>query len=157
VVSSKRRVNPPSGPFLRPDAIRLLSVAVNDAHTVLHDHPGDRFHVDAFNHGMKALYSSEWHDVVAALRDGEAWAIEPAVYFLQADPRCHRSGYEKERLCRYLSRLTLSEPERRRLAPVVAMALNDQFRPGREKRAWQRLELALTGEPGGVAVQTWRT
>jgi hypothetical protein len=89
------------------------------------------------------LYSPEWEEMVADLRAGDPGAIEPAVVFLEADVRCHRSGYAKEQLCRYLRRMPLPDVARQRLRTIIPSAVDDPRRPERERRAWRLLAASL--------------
>jgi hypothetical protein len=74
-----------------------------------------------------ALFSPEWEAAVDALRRGDADAVEPAVVFLEVDPFCLFSGYEKERLYGYLSHVSLTDDQADRLRRFV-------LRRCREKR-----------------------
>jgi hypothetical protein len=122
-----------------PGAIRSLAAALNTAHEGVREHPGDRAYTDPFHAALAALYSPRWEAVVEAAQRGEEWAFGPAIDFLEADPHCFRSGYYKERLCRYLSRATLAPDQRHRLAVLSTRVLAEPDRPGRERKAWERL------------------
>ena len=127
-----------------PGAIRALAAALNSAHEGVKDHPGDRVYTDPFHAAFAALYSPQWEAVVEGAKGGEEWALAPAIDFLEADPHCFRSGYYKERLCRYLSRAPLAPDQRHRLALVATRVLTQSDRPGRERKAWERLSSAVT-------------
>jgi hypothetical protein len=92
---------------------------------------------------LEALYSPEWEQILERLRVGEPGAIEPAVVFLETDARCHRSGYTKEQLCRYLRRMDLPDVARQRLRAITPAAVGDPRRPERERRAWRLLADSL--------------
>ena len=92
---------------------------------------------------MSEMYPPDWATVVAELQHGDTAAVEPAIVFLEADPRCFRSGYEKEQLCRFLGRAKLTSRQRHRLLAVVVAASQDVHRPMRERRAFARLEASL--------------
>ena len=65
------------------------------------------------------LLTPRWADAMAALKAGDASAIEPAIVFLEVDPYCLFSGYEKERLYGHLSHVTLSDHQADRLRAFV--------------------------------------
>jgi hypothetical protein len=90
------------------------------------------------------MYPPEWGETVTALQHGDRDAVDPAIVFLEADPRCFRSGYQKEELCRFLGRAELTDQQRRRLLNVADRGSNDPRRPLRERRAFRRLEVRLT-------------
>jgi len=89
----------------------------------------------------EALYPPDWLAIVNALQGGDAAAVEPAVVFLETDPWCFRSGYAKERLLRYLSRMELSDESKRRLRRWLLDALGRG--PRREYRLMIRLARTL--------------
>jgi hypothetical protein len=129
-----------------PGAIKAMAAALTTAHQAVNDHPGDPAYTDPFHSALAALYSPQWEAVVTGAQQGESWAFEPAINFLEADPHCFRSGYYKERLCRYLSRAHLTPHQQRRLAVVAARVLAESDRPGRERTAWNRLSTAVSGD-----------
>ena len=108
------------------------------------DHPGNPAYTGPFHAALAVLYSPQWEAVVEGAKQGQHWAFGPAVDFLEADPQCLRSGYYKERLCRYLSRAPLTPDQRRRLAAVASRVPAEADRPGRERKAWARLSSAVT-------------
>jgi hypothetical protein len=62
---------------------------------------------------MDAMYPDPlWVEVKAALRRGERTACEAALVFLEVDPWCFRSGYEKADLMKGVAHLELSAGER---------------------------------------------
>jgi hypothetical protein len=69
--------------------------------------------------GAGSLLGPEWHEVVEALRPGDEQAVEPAIVFLEVDPYCAWSGFEKERLYRFLARAPLTEDDADRLRAFV--------------------------------------
>jgi hypothetical protein len=98
------------------------------------------------------LYSSAWEANVKALQQGDPVAVDASIDFLDADPICFRSGYAKEKLCRFLSRIDLAEVQQTRLVPIVAKALGSQ-RPVREQKQWRQLAMpsvSLYVIPSGV-------
>lgn len=97
---------------------------------------------------LSEMYPPDWSTVVAELQNGDTDAVEPAIVFLEADPRCFRSGYEKEQLCRFLGRAKLTTRQRRRLLAVVVAVSQDLRRPPRERRAFARLEASLVSVTG---------
>ena len=68
----------------------------------------------SFHRAMDEVYPASWWETVAALQRGEVSAVEPAIVFLEADPRFFRSGYVKEALCRFLGRAPLTAQQRNR-------------------------------------------
>ncbi|HXQ43029.1 MAG TPA: hypothetical protein VN816_00185 [Acidimicrobiales bacterium] len=126
-----------------PGAIKAMAAALDAAHAATSIHPGDHVYIDAFHVALAALYSPQWEAVVEGAKRGESWAFAPAVDFLEADPRCFRSGYYKERLCHYLARVDLTPQQRRRLALVTAEVLAESDRPQRELKEWRRLAAAM--------------
>ena len=114
------------------------------AHRQLRQAPlHDRESIERFHAAYWALYSPAWSRIVRGLQAGEAWAVEPAIVFLEARPFCFRSGYATEELCTFLSRIPLTPSQQRRLRPVVLEALADERRRDREKRRWRRLSRVL--------------
>ncbi|HNJ97851.1 MAG TPA: hypothetical protein PLV13_06980 [Ilumatobacteraceae bacterium] len=86
---------------------------------------------------LASLYPPDWPTLMDLLRHGDALDIEPVLAFLEADTRCFRTGYERERLCRLLPRAALTDGQRRQLLAVVTRMSPD--RPGREQRAFAQL------------------
>ena len=123
-----------------------LAERLRAAHPLVQLHPGDRAYTDPFHRAFRALYSPGWEQTIDALRAGDGAAIEPAIVFLEADPSCFRSGYEKERLCPLLSRAELSAAQRDRLLAVAARARDDARRPARERTRFQRMAAQLGAE-----------
>ena len=93
----------------------------------------------SFHRAMDEVYPASWRDTIEALQRGERGAVEPAIVFLEADPRFFRSGYMKEELCRFLGRAPLTLQQRNRLVSVAISAIDDGRRPGRERRAFARM------------------
>jgi hypothetical protein len=77
------------------------------------------------------MYTREDSERLQALSRGDVHAIPWALMFLEADPRCFRAGYVRERLLRYLARSTsqLSTSNARRLRAVLVRAVDDPWRP----------------------------
>lgn len=87
---------------------------------------------------------------VANLAAGHQRAIEEAIGFLEADPWCFRSGYEKQNLIRHLKRAALSEVQRERLGGVVLAAVDGRDRA--EFRHYCRLGCAVWSDALDEAV-----
>jgi hypothetical protein len=98
---------------------------------------------DRLHTALGEMYPPEWHAAMDALRRGDASGVAPALDFLQADAHCFRSGYEKERVCRFLARCELTRKERARLVAVIDRVRTGPARPGRERRAFERLAARL--------------
>jgi hypothetical protein len=137
---------PPVGSRAHRSRREILAAAaeLNECSELVALHPRDAAFTTPWHRAIEAMYPTEWQAVVIALRDGAPWAIDPAIDFVDADPRCFRSGYEKERLCRYLGRIDLEEAQRIRVAVVARRVLDGPPRPDRELRRW-RLLLAAAG------------
>lgn len=93
---------------------------------------------------LAGLYSPDLDEIVERLRNGDPTAVEPAVVFLEADPWCFRSGYLKERLMRYLSRMSLPEAAQERLRDVITTAVGRG--PRRELPMTRRLARAVASQ-----------
>jgi hypothetical protein len=65
--------------------------------------------------GAGALLGPEWQEVIEALKAGDEEAIEPAIVFLEVDPYCLWTGFEKERLYGILARTQLGANDADRL------------------------------------------
>lgn len=89
-----------------------------------------------------------WHELMTALyaptyralhrvRRGDVSSIETLTSFLEADPVCHRSGYAKEEIIRWLTRLDLDASTRARLRAVLFAVIGKPTR--REFRHYIRL------------------
>ena len=121
-----------------------LAGAVREAQAHLDAAPGDDALAAALRAAIDALYTPEWEATLEALDEGDApGAVEAAIDFLTADPRCFRSGYQKEKVCGLLARASLTEGQRERLAPVVDGVLKGEKRPARETKRWEKLFGAL--------------
>lgn len=96
-----------------------------------------------FHAAMAMMYPPEWWATMARLQAGDADAVEAVILFLEADPRCFRSGYEKERICRFVGRCPLTTRQAGRLLDVIDRVRADTRRPGRERRAFERLAARL--------------
>jgi hypothetical protein len=104
----------------------------------------------AARQALRAMYPPETEQSMAALGRGEAMAVGWALVFLEADPRCFRAGYLRERILRYLARMAdhLSEDDKRRLRQVTLAAVDDLWRP----TPWDLArEMRLMGGPGDEA------
>jgi hypothetical protein len=73
----------------------------------------------------------ETEQTTAALGRGDPTAVEWPLVFLEADPRCFRAGYLRERILRYFARMVdhLGEDDKRRLRQVTLAAVDDRWRP----------------------------
>jgi hypothetical protein len=125
-----------------PKQIARLAAELNAADEDLRRHPGNSEYQQLSRMARERLYSPAWEANVTALQQGDEAAVEPSIDFLDADPICFRSGYAKERLCRFLSRIDLTEVQRTRLVPIVTKALGSQ-RPLREQKQWRQLAQAV--------------
>lgn len=114
-------------------------------------HLGDADYQRLSHMARERVYSEEWRASVTELQAANPDAVEPAVDFLDADPKCLPSGYTKETLRQYHTRMDLSDAGRVRLAPIVTRPLADSHRPERERRRWLRLAESL-GLPSGGTV-----
>jgi hypothetical protein len=85
----------------------------------------------SFHVALRAMYPPETQERIAALAAGDTGAVGWAVVFLEADPRCFRAGYLRERMLRFLARMTdlLSADDIQRLRRVVLAAIDDPWRP----------------------------
>jgi hypothetical protein len=87
--------------------------------------------VSLFREALRAMYPPGTKERTGALAAGDADAVEWALVFLEADPRCFRAGYLRERMLRYLARMTdlISPGDIQRLRRVVLAAVDDPWRP----------------------------
>jgi hypothetical protein len=122
--------------------IARLAAELSAADENLRRHPGDPEYQQVSRMARERLYSPAWEANVTALQQGDARAVDASIDFLEADPICFRSGYAKERICRFLSRVDLTERQRTRLVPIVTKALGSQ-RPLREQKQWRLLAQAV--------------
>jgi hypothetical protein len=125
-----------------PKQIARLAAELNAADEDLRRHPGDPEHQQLSRMARERLYSPAWEANLTALQQGNEAAVDASIDFLDADPICFRSGYAKERLCRFLARIDLTEVQRTRLQPIVTKALGSQ-RPLREQKQWRLLAQAV--------------
>lgn len=93
--------------------------------------------LERFRAAIANAYPPGFWAALQRLRNGDPAGLETAVTFLEADPWFHRSGYAKESLIRYLTRLPLSPEHARRLREVVLAAVDGRDR--REFRSYCRL------------------
>jgi hypothetical protein len=122
--------------------IARLAAELNAADENLRKHPGDSEYQQLSRMARERLYSPAWEANVSALQPGDTAAVGPSIDFLDADPICFRSAYAKERLCRFLSRVELTQAQRTRLNPIVTRALASQ-RPMKEQKQWRQLARAV--------------
>jgi hypothetical protein len=90
-----------------------------------------------FQRAYVDLYEPGEDTHAAEIRAGDATATEIAVRFLELDPQCFRSGYEKERLLRALKSAPLTDSQVERLRAAMMHALDAGAR--RELGDWCRL------------------
>ena len=150
-VELRRRPETRRSDYDKRGVIRTRADEVNAAHAEVDrwfgkDPERHRAATERLWRAMAALYSPEWDEIVAGLQIGARESIAPAVVFLEADPRCDRSGYVKERLCRLLALLDLPVPARRALGRLAPRMISDSSRPERERKAWRRLAEALASQ-----------
>jgi hypothetical protein len=102
---------------------------------------------------MKGSYKGA-EAAVEDLKAGDGRGIEPAIYFLKADVYEFRSGYLKEYLWRYLSRIPLSERQKERLLRVAHKYLGRQM----TREFWQmcRLVSQIVTRSLPKALSNWR-
>jgi len=77
---------------------------------------------DRYAKAWRSLFTSEFNEAIARLRDGDHSGTEFAIAFIEADPWCYHSGYLKQKLARYLRRTPLTEAQRRRLRKAILAA-----------------------------------
>jgi hypothetical protein len=78
---------------------------------------------------MDAMYPNPlWGEVKAALRAGAPPAREAALVFLEVDPWCFRSGYEKADLMKGLAHRELSPGDQERVRRVVLHVIQQPHR-----------------------------
>jgi hypothetical protein len=82
-----------------------------------------------------------WGEIKSRLRSGDAAATEAAIVFLEADPWCFRSGYEKAELMKHLARVDLDGRDQERLRGVVVHVIQQPHR--REFRCLVRLAASI--------------
>jgi hypothetical protein len=100
-------------------------------------------------HGVRQALFAKVGCTAERIEGGDPRAVAPAIDFLDADPRCFRSGYAKEHLCHYLARFDLTRSEKQRLGPIVSTALTDPHRPQRERKRWEHLATSLGIDTSG--------
>jgi hypothetical protein len=122
--------------------IARLAAELKAADQDLRRHPGDSEYQQRSRMARERLYSTAWEANMKALQQGDSASVDGSIDFLDADPICFRSGYAKERLCRFLSRIDLTEEQQTRLVPIVTKALGSQ-RPVREQKQWRLLAHAI--------------
>lgn len=97
--------------------------------------------VEAFWAAMRAAYPAEFWENYERLKIGDVRAADYAIDFLEADPICHRSGYLKTDLLRFLGRLPLNSEQAERLQAVVLSVTTRRY--GREYRRYCELARKL--------------
>lgn len=85
--------------------------------------PHDR---DAYRDAKADMYDDEFRANLRSVRAGDVSAVDWAVTFLEASPRCYHAGYATERLLRYLSRMELDAEMRQRLSDVIVRAVSNE-------------------------------
>jgi hypothetical protein len=92
---------------------------------------------------MDTMYPDPlWGEVKAGLRSGDRTAREAALVFLEVDPWCFRSGYEKADLMKGVAHLELSTGDQERVRRVVLHVIRQPRR-----REFPRL--------AGLAASVW--
>lgn len=78
-----------------------------------------------------AMWTADIEQRTRSLAARETDAVDWALIFLEAGPRCFRAGYLRERILRYLARMVdrLSADQKSRLRPVALTAVDDPWRP----------------------------
>lgn len=89
----------------------------------------------------RAAYPAEFWENYGRLKGGDALAADYAIDFLEADPICHRSGYLKADLIRFLGRVPLNGEQADRLRAIVLGMTTRRF--GREFRRYCELARKL--------------
>jgi hypothetical protein len=89
-----------------------------------------------FHEQLAGLYGPVRH-ALERLRRDDLSGIETLIRFLEADVYCHRSGYLKAEVIRFLTRANLNDETLERLRRVVLAVVDDFDR--REFRAYIRL------------------
>lgn len=78
---------------------------------------------------MDTMYPDPlWGEVKAALRRGDRTACEAALVFLEVDPWCFRSGYEKADLMKGVAHLEPSTGDQERVRRVVLHVIRQTHR-----------------------------
>jgi hypothetical protein len=98
----------------------------------------------AFHQAGALLYSERFWGRIAAIRDGDAAAVDAAITFLEVDPWCFRSGYAKEIIVHRLKGATLTTGQAARLRRVVFRVIDVGDR--REFRGYCHLARGLIDE-----------
>ena len=130
-----------------PDTWTRLAAEVRAAAEALAANQGDQQRSSAYRELIETIFSTEWHAMLEELKESEsAESIDACIDFLVADPMCFRSGYEKEKVCRLLSHISLSRAQKKCLQPAVERVLQGAPRVGRELKRWQQLEKSLQDE-----------
>jgi len=130
-----------------PDTWTRLAAEVRAAAEALAANQGDQQRSSAYRELIETIFSTEWHAMLEELKESEsAESIDACIDFLVADPMCFRSGYEKEKVCRLLSHISLSPAQKHRLQPAVEYVLQRAPRVGREMKRWQQLEKSMQDE-----------
>lgn len=133
----------------RVEAARLAVNAAADRRIFTGDGP-DGLHpsivewkarVGEFWAAMHAFYPEEFWEAYDGLKAGDPATVDVGIAFLEADPICHRSGYIKADLLRFLGRVPLTAAQADRLrAIILAVAAT---RDGREFRRYCALARKL--------------
>ncbi|HEU0132799.1 MAG TPA: NUDIX domain-containing protein [Mycobacteriales bacterium] len=116
---------------------------VRRLHALLAATPRHPVHAPELQAAVRA-FETPVRETVAALRRGDPGAVEEALAFLEADPRCFRSGYLKADVMHALAQRDLRDV-RDRVRAVVAHRL--RHREPRLLRHAARLAAAVWDEP----------
>lgn len=96
--------------------VAAASITVALEHRMLHPH--EMSPEDFYRHGPWAEWMRHVPDRLE-VRLQEPHAIEHAIVFLEADPWCHRSGYEKQWILRALAHADLSPTQLLRIEAAL--------------------------------------
>jgi hypothetical protein len=91
----------------------------------------------AWWHELMAGLFEPIYDAQSRLRGEDESGVETLIRFLEADVYCHRSGYVKADVIRFLTRIELDDPAIKRVRSVVLAAVDGVDR--REFRSYVRL------------------
>ena len=81
-----------------------------------------RFELESFKQ-FDAFYRFESPAFLEQIRQGDRFAVDEAIIFLESDPYCFRSGYIKKKLCSALKKPVLSREDRHRLRDIIIARL----------------------------------
>ncbi len=147
VADSLRRLPRPSGPFNFVARARLAEQAREIYNRAWQDQRNFPWNTEAsanysaaqerYREAILAAYPHDFAETLQRLKSGDTSDLEDVLAFLEADPFFYATGYLKEDLCRWFSRVELPPPYIVRLRRVV-LALVDK-RHTREFSEYGRL------------------